>query len=292
MLLSIVTLNYKKANLTLSCIASLMGQFREEFQDGEIELIVVDNASNDNSVKILQDEIKEKKYKNVSIIANQENSGFGAGNNLGAMAAKGKYILFLNNDTQVLDKGILEMANYIDQHKEVAILGGQLRNSDGTLQASVGKFYTLFNAFLLLLGMQKFGLLDKSPDRIVEVDWVKGGLLMIRKEVFSKLSGFDEKIFMYTEDMELCYRARKESYKVLFYPDVMVIHAEHGSANRSFAIINIYKGLLYFYKKHRSFYEFAMLKTLLVIKALIAIIIGIITGNSYLTKTYREAINF
>jgi len=269
-----------------------MGQFREEFQDGEIELIVVDNASNDNSVKILQDEIKEKKYKNVSIIANQENSGFGAGNNLGAMAAKGKYILFLNNDTQVLDKGILEMANYIDQHKEVAILGGQLRNSDGTLQASVGKFYTLFNAFLLLLGMQKFGLLDKSPDRIVEVDWVKGGLLMIRKEVFSKLSGFDEKIFMYTEDMELCYRARKESYKVLFYPDVMVIHAEHGSANRSFAIINIYKGLLYFYKKHRSFYEFAMLKTLLVIKALIAIIIGIITGNSYLTKTYREAINF
>ncbi|MBI5122416.1 glycosyltransferase family 2 protein [Candidatus Roizmanbacteria bacterium] len=292
MLLSIVTLNYKKAKLTLGCIASLMDKFKKEFQEGELELIVVDNASSDDSVQILQNEVKDKKYKNVSILANQENFGFGKGNNLGADVAKGEYILFLNNDTQVLDKGILDMVNYMDQHKDVSILGGQLRNSDGTLQVSVGKFYTLFNAFLLLLGMQKFGLLDKSPDKITEVDWVKGGLLMIRKDVFRRLGGFDEKIFMYTEDMELCYRARMLSYCVLFYPDVMVIHAEHGSANRSFAIINIYRGLLYFYKKHRSYLEYAILKTLLVIKALVAISIGTITGNSYLSKTYKKALSF
>ncbi len=292
MLLSIVTLNYKKPDLTLLCIESLQKQFEKELKENEIELIVVDNASGDNSVKVLEDKIKEKKYKNISVIANSENGGFGKGCNIGAASAKGKYILFLNNDTLVKDQSFLEMVKYMADHKEVAILGGQLLNSDGTLQPSTGKFYTLFNAFLLLLGMQKFGLLDKSPEKISEVDWVKGGLLMIRKDVFLDLNGFDENIFMYTEDMELCYRAREKSYKVFFYPEAMVLHAEHGSASRSFAIIHIYKGLIYFYKKHKTYFEYSMLKILLITKGIIAITIGGLTGNSDLVSTYRKAINF
>ncbi|HEX8932390.1 MAG TPA: glycosyltransferase family 2 protein [Patescibacteria group bacterium] len=290
MLLSIITLNYRKPQLTLNCLNSLYEQLPKEFARGEAEVIVVDNASGDNSVEFLQHEIKARHYQHVKVIANSENAGFGKGNNLGATSAKGEYLLFLNNDTLVKDQGIWEMANYLKEHQEIAILGGQLRNNDGSLQPSVGKFYTLFNAFLLLLGMQKFGLLDRSPDRIVEVDWVKGGLLMIRKEVFAKLAGFDEQIFMYTEDMELCFRAHLASLKVFFYPKVKVFHAEYGSSNRAFAIIHIYKGLLYFYKKHRSRWEYSLIKTLLLIKAIIAIIIGSVTHNSYLVTTYKKAI--
>lgn len=290
MLLSIVTLNYKKPDLTLACMASLYEQFHEDFEANLMELIIVDNDSQDNSVERLHDVIKKEKYKNVQVIANRENGGFGKGNNIGANAAEGEYILLLNNDTLVKDKGIRDMAEYMNKNEKVAILGGQLRNSDGTLQASVGKFYTLFYAFLLLLGMQKFGLLDRSPDEITEVDWVKGGLMMIRGDVFQKLSGFDEKIFMYTEDMELCYRAKQAGYKIMFYPNVMVTHAEHGSTNRSFAIVHIYKGLLYFYKKHKSYGEYLVLKVMLFGKAIAAIVFGSITGNEYLVKTYKLAI--
>ncbi len=290
MLLSIITLNYKKPDLTLVCLESLNAQFDQELKDAEIEVIVVDNDSQDDSVEKLQNAIKKADYKNVRLIANNENGGFAKGNNAGAKSAKGDFLLFLNNDTVVKDRGLLEMAKYLQEHQDVTILGGQLRNADGSLQASTGKFYTLFNAFLLLLGMQKFGLLDKSPDEIGPVDWVKGGLFMIRKDTFETLKGFDEKIFMYTEDMELCYRAKQMGKQIQFYPNVKVIHAEHGSANRSFAIVHIYKGLLYFYKKHRSGLEYFALRFLLLTKATVAIGIGSITGKSELVKTYKEAI--
>ena len=182
------------------------------------------------------------------------------------------------------------MAKYLDDNSNISILGGQLRNVDGSLQASAGSFYTLFKAVMLLAGMQKFGLLDKSPKAISRVDWVKGGLLMIRKDVFEKLKGFDEKIFMYTEDMELCYRAKLKGFQTFFYPFTYVLHAEHGSTNRTFAITNIYKNLLYFYKKHRSFPEYLILKTLLLSKAYLLILLGTITSSKYLKETYRKAL--
>jgi len=288
MLLSIVTLNYRKPELTIACIESLHKQFSKEFDEAIIELIVIDNSC-DNSYEKIKNYIKKESYKNTQLVVNDQNLGFGKGCNMGAKTAKGELLLFLNNDTDVKDEGILNMANYIKDNQEVAILGGQLMNSDGTPQPSSGKFYTLFYAFLLLLGLQKFGLLDKSPKKISEVDWVKGGLFMIRKDVFRKLSGFDENIFMYTEDMELCYRAKKQNFKTFFYHNIKIIHKEHGSASKSFAIVQIYKGLLYFYKKHRSKIEFLILKEVLWLKATMLILIGEVTRNSYLTNTYKEA---
>lgn len=292
MLLSIVTLNYKKADLTFSCMASLYEYLAKEFETNSVELIVVDNDSQDGSVATLRQAIKKNHYKNMQVIPNRENAGFGKGCNIGADVAKGEFVLFLNNDTSVQDKGIIDMALYMKKHEKIAILGGQLRNPNGSLQASTGKFYTLWNVFLLLLGMQKFGLLDKSPDEISQVDWVKGGLMMVRKDIFQQLSGFDEHIFMYTEDMELCYRLKQVGFITMFYPDVTIVHAEHGSANRSFAIIHIYKGMLYFYKKHKNIAQYFVLKLLLILKAWVAIIVGRISGNDYLVKTYRQAIKF
>ena len=268
---------------------SLQKQFPKEFAEGLFELIIVDNDSGDDSVKQLNERIKTKSYKHTTVIANPENAGFGKGCNLGARHSKGDFILFLNNDTVAKDRGILSMAHYMKAHSEIGILGGQLRNPDGSLQASTGKFYTLYNAFLLLLGMQKYGLLDKSPQQITEVDWVKGGLLMMSREAFITSRGFDEKIFMYTEDMELCYRVKKAGYKIVFYPDLVVLHAEHGSTNKTFAIIHIYKGLPYFYKKHRSNAEYVVLRALLKVKAGFLFTAGKLLGNDYLIQTYGQA---
>lgn len=113
---------------------------------------------------------------------------------------------------------------------------------------------------------------------------------MIRRDVFEELGGFDEKIFMYTEDMELCYRAKERGYETYFYPDVEVLHAEHGSTNRTFAIVNIYKNLQYFYKKHKSPFEYYFVKTLLKAKAATLIIAGKIVGSKYLVETYKDAL--
>lgn len=290
MKLSIVTLNYNKPELTINCLTSIYKQYEKEFSDNTFECIVVDNNSEDDSVKILRETIKKNSYKNVTVINHKENKGFGAGNNVGARAAKGIYILFLNNDTQVKDSGIKKMVNYMEQHVEAAILGGQVRNADGTLQASAGTFFTLWYVFLLLLGLQKYGLLDRNPKTIEKVDWVKGALLMIQREVFEKIGGFDEKIFMYTEDMELCYRAKQQDFQTYFFPDIIVLHAEHGSSNRTFAIIHIYEGLQYFYKKYKSPFEQNMLQLFLITKARIAVIIGKLTKNTYLIATYEEAL--
>lgn len=290
--LSIILLNYNKSQLTLNCLESLYSHYAKEFEKGLFEVIVVDNSSQHEELALLTDKIKLKKYKDLKMIKNNQNQGFSKGCNTGAKKASGKYLLFLNNDTVVEDKGIIGMAEYMETNSYVSILGGQLKKFNGENQPSTGKFYTLFNTFLLLAGMQKFGVTDKNPKIISEVDWVKGALLMMKKDVFDKLGGFDEKIFMYTEDMELCYRAKKAGFKTFFYPDVTIVHEDYGSSDRSFAIVQIYKGLLYFYKKHRSHFEYSLVKMMLYLKAGIAIGVGVVTGDKYLTTTFRKAIEF
>ncbi len=268
---------------------SLYEHFRNEFSDNLLEIILVDNASGDGSVQELKSAIKQNDYKNCLLIENKTNDGFSKGVNKGAEEAKGEYYLFLNNDTIVKDRGIWDMMQYMQSHSEVSILGGKLSNVDGSDQPSVGKFYMPTQVTLLMLGLQKYDIIDKNPEKIAEVDWVKGGLLMIRNAVFKKLHGFDEKIFMYTEDMELCYRAKLNGYKTFFYPSVHVLHEETGSSNRAFAIVNIYANLLYFYKKHRTHGEYLYLQSLLRIKAVALIGIGRLLRNSYLVQTYEKA---
>ena len=116
--------------------------------------------------------------------------------------------------------------------------------------------------------------------------------MLVRKDLFTKLDGFDEYFFMYIEDMEFCYRVKKLGYAVYYYPKTKVIHLGYGSSNRSFAIIQIYKGLPYFFKKHKGYIQYLLVIILLRLKAIIAILIGVLTKNTYLVKTYKQAMEF
>lgn len=289
MLLSIITLNYKTPERTLVCINSVQNQFKKEFTSDKIEHIIVDNDSHDGSLEKLKKETKH--YKNVRIIANKENVGFGRGCNSGANYAKGQYLLFLNSDTIVENREFLKMIEFLEHHQRVAIMGGQMTNMDGTPQLSAWKFYTLGNLILLLLGAERFGLLKKSTTHIQKVDWVTGGCMMVKKTIFEQLGKFDPHIFMYIEDMELCFRAKKEGFDTYMYPHVKVLHASQGSSNRSFAIVNIYKGIRYFYAKHMPVWQYRIADILLTTKAKLLVIIGRITGNSYLSQTYEKTFN-
>ena len=114
--------------------------------------------------------------------------------------------------------------------------------------------------------------------------------MMIRHDLFNKLSGFDEKLFMYMEDMELCFRAKKMGFSTYFYPDINLRHKSQGSSNRTFAIINIYKGILHFYSKHKSKTEYFAVKIILAAKAVILILIGAIIANVNLKERYMKAL--
>lgn len=291
MRLSIILLNYKRKELTAACIASVYKQYQKQFEKNEFELIVIDNFSEDDSVAFLKKTFPRKDYKNIYVIPNSENAGFGRGCNFGAQYAKGEYLLFLNNDTQVLDTGFLGMMDFLDARPRVGIVGGKMENENRTPQPSTGKFYTLYNATLMLLGLERFGIGYTSPTAIKKVDWVSGSSLMIRRAIFEKIGGFDKEIFMYVEDVDICYRVKKIGYLTYFYPFVTITHVGQGSTNRTFAIVHIYEGLLHFYKKHYAAWQVWVLQCILKMKAIVLITLGKLLHKQYLISTYEEALN-
>lgn len=291
MKLSIIIVSYNTKELTKACIMSVVGQYKKQLMDGEFEIIVVDNASSDNTVATVNKQLLTHNKKYLRMIQNKKNYGFSKGNNIGAKKTRGKYLMFLNSDTKVLDKGLLRMMDFLERHERIGILGGRLQNKNGSSQASAGNFYNLINVFFMLLGGERLGLLKFSLQKITKVDWVSGGAMMVRRNVFERLRGFDEAFFMYVEDMEFCFRAKKLGLLTYFYPNVTIVHKELGSSNRSFAIISIYKGLLYFYKKHKNSIQYTVVKLLLMAKACIAIVVGMFTNNTYLTSTYRKTLS-
>ncbi len=279
--LSIIILSFNTKKLTLDCVKSIFKVYKKNIENGEIEIIVSDNNSKDGTIEEIE------KIKGVKLVKNSENFGFSKGNNLGEKKANGKYILFLNSDTQIKDDGFLRMIDFMDENGKAGILGAKLINPDGSSQKSCGNFYTLFSLLFTLFG--KDLIVRKNPDRMEKVDWVSGASLMIRKNIFEKIKGFDEDFFMYIEDMELCYRVKKLGFEIYFYPDIKLIHKELGSGNRTFAILNIYKGIIIFYKKH-LIGQYPFVRFMLFIKALVALVIGVLANNYYLKKTYFSAL--
>src|SRR5258708_6886663 len=279
--LSVIILTFNTQKLTSRCVKSLINNYKKNIENGDMEIIVADNGSEDDTISTLT------KVKYIKVVENKKNYGFSKGNNLGAKVSKGKYILFLNSDVEVEDNGFLSMIEFMDNNANVGILGGKLLNPDGSTQLSTGNFYNFFSLLFTLFGADSLN--RKKPNKIQKVDWVSGASLMIRKDLFDNLRGFDENFFMYIEDMDLCFRAKKRGFSTYFWENIKLIHKELGSSNRSFAILNIYKGIILFSKKH-SGWQYPFIRFMLFLKAAISILIGLLTNNSYLRKTYSGAL--
>lgn len=284
--LSIIILSFNTKELTIACINSIIAQYKQELDNSQFEIVVVDNASTDATAEA----VEKLKTSNVKLIKSAENLGFSKGCNLGAKNASGEYLLFLNSDTEIKDQGFVKMVDFLRKNPNVGILGGALKNEDGSAQPSTGKFYNLFNLFLAMAGLERMGFLRESPRQIKKVDWVMGASLMTSRKIFEKIGGFEKELFMYAEDMELCYRANKKGFSTYFFPEVMLFHKERGSSNRTFAILNIYKGILFFYKKHKPGWEYFITRTILFLKAFILSKIGKLAGRKYLEETYGQAL--
>lgn len=285
--LSIIIVSYNTKRITVDCISSIF----ESLQGSnlEVELIVVDNNSSDGSVE----EIKrlQKNHENIVFIESKENLGFGKANNVAVEKASADIVLLLNSDIVVLEKAIEKLYVFFKDHStEYAFAGGKLLNTDMTIQPSAGRFFTLPVVFgFLFLRGDMWGLTRSSPAVTTPTDWLSGACIITKKSTYQKLKGFDEGIFMYMEEVDLLYRARLQGWRTVFYPEARFIHIGSASSGKTYPILQVYRGLTYFYQKHYGGISRLLLKIMLQLKALTAYIIGRITGNQYLIKTYEEA---
>lgn len=288
---SIIIVNWNTKKLLEECLNSVF-----KFTKGiNFEAIVVDNNSKDGSVQMV-----EQKFPKVNLVKNQKNEGFAKANNIGIKKAKGKYIFLLNSDAYLIENSLLKLMQLAKKQKNLGVLAPQLLNSDKSIQQSVGFFPDLPQIFFWMTFLDDLPLGQYLKPYHVDhnifykstqkVDWITGAAMFIPKNVIEKSGPLDEKIFMYGEDVEWCWRIKKAGFEILLTPETKIVHVGHGSSAKmpQKAFIGEYEGLKYFYKKHRSNSSLHIVRILLKIGALARIIIFSLLGRKETAKAYVE----
>ena len=222
--LSIVIVNYKTWDKLAFCLDSILKQIKIE-----IQVIVVDNNSNDNKFFVFQ-----QKYKWVKWIENSKNYGFAKACNIGIENAKFKWYLFLNPDTILNPKSIHSLINYCNEKKEHRIIGIKQLNENKKNSNSYGlflNFWSLSGLIRPLIRLKKGSYKSINSKEIANPDWISGSFILIRKKDFELINGWDESYWMYYEDMDLCKRAKNINLKVSLLNNWSCIHF-HGASSR------------------------------------------------------------
>jgi len=264
---SVVIVNYNGYEHTRNAVLSIL-----QYSAGS-EIIVVDNCSTDGSGRVLQ-----KEFPQTTVIIEAENRGFGFGCNRGAEAAKGKYLFFLNNDTLLSEDSPLILAAYLEKNPAVGACGPKLLNQDGTFQISFGLEPSILNEWIVKHWQHPRktgrGAISASLEQRYaggKIDWVTAAALMMRKDLFERLNGFDESFFMYFEDAELCKRIREMGYSVVYLNTTSVTHLRGQSAKDGTSSINreYRRSQIYYYRKHRSLAAQLILRMYLAVRPLL-----------------------
>jgi N-acetylglucosaminyl-diphospho-decaprenol L-rhamnosyltransferase len=242
---SVVVVTYNALPLLEKSLESVRGY----------ETIVVDHGSTDGTVDFVRDRFPDAR------VIEQDNLGFGAGNNTGMRAASGDYFLLLNADAWVLRDAVERLVGFAEAHPEAALVGPKLLNPDGTLQRSVRGFPSVWRIATEYLFLRKLAprsrLLNAfygagfDHESVREAEFLGGACLLVRREAFEAVGGFDEDFFMMSEEVDWCYRFRQAGWKVLFYPGAEVVHVLISSANPAM-FRHLVRGHLRFLAKHRG----------------------------------------
>lgn len=218
---SVIIVNYNTRKLTGECIDSIF----EKTSGITFEVIVVDNASQDDSIEIF------RKDPRIIFIENTENQGFGKANNLGIKYATGRSILFLNSDTLLINNALKILSDYLDNNSDVGACGGNLYGEDlkpivSFEQNCPSVYGYIDNIFLNWISRLRFGRSIKFnySGKPLRVSYITGADLMIPKKILEKVGGFDPAFFIYYEEIELCRRIIKAGYKIMSVPAAEIIH--------------------------------------------------------------------
>ena len=265
MKLSIVIVNWKTKELTAAAIASVFEQTKALL----FEVILIDNNSADGSVEALR-----AQFPQITIVENNANLGFGKANNQGMRLAKGQYIMLLNSDTVVLDHALEKMVTYLDEHPEVMMIGPKVLNADRTFQHACRRMLpTPASSFYHLFGLVKifrksarvnaYKGYNREPNVTEPVEALSGAAMMFRRQVFEVTGGFDERFFMYGEDLDFSKQVFDQGWKTMFVHTAEIIHYGGASSKkrRTKSIVNFYDAMWLYYDKHWGTKHTVFLKT-------------------------------
>ena len=222
--LSVIITTYNSARFIRTCLEHLLASTTPP------EIIVVDNCSTDDTAAIVTHD-----FPTVTFLRNANNLGFGAANNRGAKLAAGQYFCFMNPDVYVAPTTLTRLARQLDEQPLVGMVGPQLIYPDGHIQDSFRRFMRphhqiikrlpwLLNIKPLRQAVKSYLMWNKNPAESFTCDWLVGACLMIKKEVFHQIGGFDERYFLFMEDTDLCRSVGAAGYQVLYYPQATAQH--------------------------------------------------------------------
>ena len=249
-------MNYNTRQFLESCVRALV----DEKAGTELDIVVIDNASADGSAESVR-----ALFPGASVVANRTNLGFGRAANQGFLKTSGEYVLVLNPDVTVTPGSLVRMVQFMDEHRDVGLLLPKLLNPDGTVQPSCRTFYTLP---VLLLRRTPLGAIfrdarsvrthlmtDWDHAEVREVDWGLGAAMLIRRSAIGQGAPFDERFFIYFEDVDLCLRLKQSGWKVVYFPEAALLHChlrESASGWWNRARLEHLKSLVKFICKHRG----------------------------------------
>jgi len=244
--ISVSVVNTNNRDLLLSCLDSLHASIAPEV---EVEIIVLDNASEDGSVEAVRE-----RFPGVRLIAQRFRAGFGANHNVIIGTSVGRYVYVLNEDTTSDDWGFARLVEEMDAHPRTAALGPRLVYPDGGHQRSAWRFPTPAVSLLGLPTLGRVGVDQSKGTRPRSVDWVAGAALLLRREALDRVGLFDEGFFIYFEEVDLCLRLRRAGWDVRYLPGVTVVHHESQfSVDMPERQINeMWRGRRHYWRKHHS----------------------------------------
>ncbi len=259
---SVVIVSFNTRDLLRECMATLA-----KHAGGVCyETIVVDNVSKDGSAEMV-----ERVFPEAKLIRSDVNLGFGAANNRGFQIAKGRHVVLLNSDAFLRPGALPKALEKMDADERTGLAGAQLVGRDGSWQPSARKFPSVLDEIIILSGLagkyprsRFFGRFDRTwadPEEAAEVDWVPGAFSIIRRETLEKVGYFDEKFFLYCEEVDLCRRIKSAGYSIWYWPEVVVEHIggessktikylSMSSAGSQLTLWRMRSALLYYRKHH------------------------------------------
>jgi N-acetylglucosaminyl-diphospho-decaprenol L-rhamnosyltransferase len=252
---SVITVSHNVRDLVLRSVAAL----EREREKAAIELLLVDSASSDGTPEAVA-----AAFPWVRVLPSRENLGFTGGNNRGMRIARGRHVLLLNPDAEVRPGAIARMAAYLDANPDVGAVGPRLLWPDGSIQPSRRRFPSRLTGFVESTVLQRwlggatplqwFYMADEPEGRAHDVDWLVGACLMVRGEVVRRVGVFDDRFFMYSEEVDLCRRIKSDGWRIVYLPDAEVVHHEGKSSEQNLTTrdLRFHESRFLYYAKHHG----------------------------------------
>lgn len=289
--LSIVIVNWNTSGMLMRCLRAVY----ETVRNLEFEVIVVDNASSDDSVPACR-----AHFPSAKIIVNSENVGFSRANNQGIAISTGRYILLLNSDAFVHPDCVETVVRFMDAHGDVGAAGCKLLYENGELQRSCTSFPTLATELWQCLYLDRlfpnskvFGKYwmsywDMSDSRPVDV--VMGSFMMLRRKAIDEVGLLDEDFFFYSEEVDLCYRLWRAGWPVYYIADATATHVWGGSDQSAMGrrLVQLYSSRSHFFRKHYGEASVVLLKCILFCTSLLRSVSGFVLSLGQTSQRYRK----